>query len=422
MRILIVTQYFWPENFRINDLASDFANKGHEVTVLTGSPNYPEGDLYPEFAADPGRFSKYQSVKILRIAHVLRGQSKVRLMLNYLTFFINASLTGAWKLRRSEFDVIFVFAVSPITMAIPAIVLGRLKHIPIFLWVQDLWPETLSAVGVVRSPFLLKMVGKMVSWIYAKCDHILIQSRAFTASVQQYCDQAHLPGKVLYFPNWAEQVFSQTSYHKQDVLKRDDELFTILFAGNIGDAQDFPAILNAAELLKSNERIRWVIVGDGRARDWVADEVVRRGLQSCVHLVGRFSLETMPSFFQVADALLVALKSDDIFSHTVPGKVQSYLAAGKAILGMIDGEARLVIDESGGGRSCASGASAELAQLVMEMSATSKEDLAQMGERGRQYYQRHFDRETLLKKLEMYFQAAKAGQIPLDNTVLYPHE
>jgi len=416
MRILIVSQYFWPENFRINDLASSFIDKKHEVTVLTGLPNYPEGCLLPLYSENPSEFSNYRGIKIVRVPHVLRGKNKLSLLLNYLTFFLNASLLGPWKLRKNKYDVIFVFAVSPITMAIPAILLGKLKRAPIFLWVQDLWPETLSAVGVIKSRTMLNLIGIMVSWIYSQCDHVLIQSRAFFPSIKKYCAAADEQGKVLFFPNWAEQVFTGSAVSSQHVISRDENVFTILFAGNLGEAQDFPSILDAAEKLKSNSRIRWVIVGDGRMFDYVSGEVVRRGLSGNVKLVGRFSVETMPSFFDVADVLLVTLKSDEIFSKTVPGKLQSYLAAGKPILCMLDGEARLLVSESGAGLSCAAGDSDHLAQLALRMSELNKVELANMGEKGRNYYHLYFERDKLMSKLETYFRAAIARQVISDDS------
>jgi len=415
LRILIVSQYFWPENFRINDLAASFIGKGHEVTVLTGLPNYPDGKLLPQFRENPTEFNNYHGMTIHRVAHVLRGSSKLRLMLNYLTFMLNGCIAGPWKLRKNAVDVIFVFAVSPITMAIPAIMLGKIKRAPVFLWVQDLWPETLSAVGVVKSPILLGLVGAMVRWIYAKCDHILIQSRAFLPSIKRYCPTADEPGKVHYFPNWAEQVFSQSEPHSQDALVRDDRFFTILFAGNVGDAQDFPSVLDAAEKLKPESQIRWVIVGDGRAHASVVAEVARRGLTGTVQLLGRFPLEAMPSFFEAADVMLVTLKSDEIFSRTIPAKIQSYMAAGKPILCMLDGEARLLIEETGSGMACGAGEAERLAELALAMSRLSEKELAAMGENGRQYYSRHFERELLMNRLEENFFNAVAGRPAVSN-------
>ena len=410
MKILIVSQYFWPENFRINDLVSNFSKRRHEITVLTGLPNYPEGSLYPAYRSTPEAFDHYEEVTVVRVPHVLRGKGKIRLVLNYLTFFISASLIGTWKLRKSQFDVVFVYAVSPITAAIPAIVQGRLKNAKVFLWVLDLWPETLSAVGVVRSPKLLSIIGVMVAWIYKRCDYILIQSRAFFDSVNRHCPNKGTSNNILYFPSWAENIFSQGVGAKQDVVVRDDRLFTVMFAGNIGEAQDFASILDAVEILKMKKQIRWLIVGDGRLREWVAEQIISRGLEQSIYLLGRFPVESMPTFFACADALLVTLKTNEIFARTIPGKVQAYLAAGRPIIGMIDGEARTVIEESGGGMACASGASVDLAKIVNEMAGMPCDQLQEMGLKGRHFYEKHFDRDTLFTKLENYFRMAIAGK------------
>lgn len=410
MKILIVSQYFWPENFRINDLASHFSEVGHEVTVLTGKPNYPEGVLNPEFRLDHNRFNKYGNAEICRVPMGLRGKGKVSLAFNYLSFFISASTIGVWKIRKKSFDVIFVFGASPITVAIPAIIIKKIKKTPIFLWVLDLWPESLSAVGAVRSGLLIQAIGRMVSWVYKNCDHILVQSRSFVGSIQKYCLDVDQAGKVLYFPSWAEQVFGQESQVVQNAVTRRNDLFTVMFAGNIGEAQDFSAILDAAELLKTNRRVRWIIVGDGRMQEWVASQVKRRGLSECFYLVGRFPIESMPSFFACADILLVSLKANDIFSRTIPGKLQSYLAFGKPVVGMIDGEAHKVIEQSGGGRVCGSGDSKGLAEILKELANTDPKVLARMGQMGRHYYEQHFERIALFARLERFFQAKISGK------------
>ena len=401
MRILIVTQYFWPENFRVNDLVEQLARDGHEVAVLTGLPNYPEGRINPVYAADPEAFNVYHGAQVFRAPHSLRGTGRLSLMLNYFSFFLSASTMGAWKLRRRPFDVIFVFAVSPITVAIPAIVLRWLKRAPVFLWVQDLWPETLAEVGVVRSSRVLALVGLMVRWIYARCDTILIQSKSFSASVERLCKNAK-EGKIVYFPNWAEDIFAQDAAEAIHAVA--NQRFTVLFAGNMGEAQDFPGILAVAEGLKDNANICWKIVGDGRQREWVVAEIARRGLSHCVEWLGRHPVSAMPRFYASADALLVVLKPGDIFARTVPSKLQSYLAAGRPILGMINGETRRIIEESGAGFACHASDTAELMQLVVRMSTMSAAERAGMGERGRTFYKENFDRVTLFKRLQGLFE------------------
>jgi glycosyltransferase involved in cell wall biosynthesis len=406
MKLLIVTQYFWPENFRINDLSLHFAQLGHKVSVITGIPNYPEGTLNKEYEVAPHNFSKYGDVEIHRVRHVLRGKTKRSLFLNYLTYFLNASLQIILKHRKVESDVVFVFAVSPITVAIPAIIYKFFTQKPVLLWVQDLWPETLSATGVVRSPKILKLIGLLVKWIYANCDYILIQSPAFEPSVRQYCSKAVDQKKIFYLPNWAEQVFKETASEPRSIINKQSDKFTILFAGNIGDAQDFPSILSAAQKTKAHSHIRWVIVGDGRKRQWVQTEVERLGLVNCFYLAGHFPIERMPGFYAAADALLVSLKANDVFAKTIPGKLQSYLAAGKPIIGLISGEAQNVIHKSGAGNACDSGDSEQLAKIVLEMASMNGTQLQEMGAKARLYYEQHYERDTVFKKLEDYFKMA----------------
>jgi len=186
LKVLVVTQYFWPENMRINDMVRDFIDKGHEVTVLTGLPNYPEGEVFQRFKEEPQAFANYQGAEIVRVPLVPRGKRSIQLALNYFSFFVSASVLGAFKLRKRRFDAVFVYAVSPILSAIPAVVLGRLKRAPVFVWVLDLWPETLRAVNVIHNPKLLGLVGRAVSWIYNPTDYLLLQSHGFFDNVRQY--------------------------------------------------------------------------------------------------------------------------------------------------------------------------------------------------------------------------------------------
>lgn len=399
MKILIVTQYFWPENFRVNDLASQLVRRGHSVTVLTGIPNYPEGQVFPEFRSAPSSFSTFEGAEIKRVPMLARGRGMVSLALNYLSFAVSGVLFGSWKLKGQDFDAIFVFQTSPITAAIPAIWLKTLKGATLHMWILDLWPESLPAVGAIRSKSLLAAVGRLVSWVYRSCDTLLIQSKAFTANVRQYGGSME---RVHYFPNWVEPVFQDASREGEIAEELRPHLgeFNILYAGNIGEAQDFPAILEAAETLRDHASIRWILVGEGRVTDWIRAEITRRRLEGQVVLLGRFPLERMPQFFQGAQALLVSLRKDPIFSMTIPGKVQSYLAAGIPLLGMLDGEGARVVKESGGGWVAPSGMGKELARLALEMSRLSPGERTAMGEAGREYCLREFASESLLANLE----------------------
>lgn len=405
LRILVVTQYFWPENMRINDLVRDFAEAGHEVTVLTGFPNYPEGSVFPEYKANPDDFKEYVGARVVRVPLMPRGKRSLNLILNYLSFFISASTIGAIKLRGQKFDSVFVYAVSPIMAAIPAVIIGRMKNAPVFIWVLDLWPETLRAVGVLRQPNLLAMVGRVVSWIYNRADYLLLQSKGFVDNVKLYCTKEISPDRLVYFPSWAEDDFSSPSPVSSSLLERDNSVFTVVFAGNLGEAQDFPAVLDAAELLKGRVPVRWVIVGDGRMSEWLSEQVESRRLDN-VLLLGRHPLSAMPSLFACADALLVSLKTNDVFEKTIPGKVQAYLASSKPILGMINGEAARIIEESGAGFACSSGDTQGLASITLKLATTDVAQRELMGQAGRSYYLRHFSKSTLMLRLEKLFREA----------------
>ena len=397
MKILIVSQYFWPENFRINDLTQELVQRGHSVTVLTGIPNYPAGTVFEEYRKTPKAFEYYSGARVLRVPMFARGNGAMRLFLNYLSFVLGASLCGPWRLRGQQVDVIFVFEPSPVTVGLPAILLGRIKRAPVVFWTLDLWPETLAAMGAVRSPMILGWAGHLVRFIYERCTLVLGQSRGFLPKIAKYCSNAN---KIRYFPGWAEEVFNKAVLVPAPEVPLQKSVFNILFAGNIGEAQDLPAVLDAAESLRHNNAIRWLIVGDGRRSVWLHEEVTRRGLQSNVLLLGRFPVERMPSFYAHADALLVSLKKDPVFSLTIPGKVQSYLMAGVPILGMLDGEGAQVITGSNAGLVCAAGNSEGLASAVLEMFAMSVDQRKQLGVNGRDYAQKEFGRGLLMDQLE----------------------
>lgn len=408
MRLLVVSQYFWPENFRVNELVADLVMRGHSVTVLTGRPNYPQGEVFAEYLQNPGAFTQYQGAEVLRVPLRPRGKGSLRLVLNYWSFVFWGTLLGPWLLRGRSFDAIFVFETSPVTSALPALLLRRLKRAPLAMWVLDLWPDTLSAVGVVRSPRLLGWVGQLVRFIYKRCDRILAQSQAFFPAIERWSDGRD---RVRYLPAWAEAVFEgdPTLAEVAPELAPYRDGFNVMFAGNMGEAQDFPAILDAAENLRERSDIRWLIVGDGRMTDCVRSEIARRGLGDRVVLLGRHPLERMPSFFAGADALLVSLRAEPIFAMTIPGKVQTYLAAGKPVLGMLDGEGARVIREAKAGLVCPAGDGRALAHQVETLAALGAAEREQMGIQGQRYCRQEFDRDRIMGRLEQLLTEMRHG-------------
>lgn len=404
MNILVVSQYFWPENFRINDLAQELVIRGHSVTVLTGLPNYPGGTIFDDFRRDPLRFSTYENVEIVRVPLFPRGSGSIRLLFNYLSFSLFASALGPWKLRGKKFDVVLTCQLSPVTVGLPGALMAWVKNAPMAMWVLDLWPETLRAIGIIKSPRLLDYVGKLVGFIYRRCDLILAQSRSFIPKIQ-FLAGPKIP--VIYFPSWAEEIFKNGFTTLAPEVPFNEDLFNVMFAGNVGEAQDFDCILSAAEVLKNHKSIRWLIVGDGRMTGWVQHQIKLRGLDDNVLLLGRYPVQRMPEFFAHADAMLVTLADQEIFAMTIPGKLQSYLTAGIPIVAALNGEGAEVIRLAKAGFTCNAGDSSALAAIVLTMSQLSLTDRKSMGKNGMQYSQREFDRHHAIDTVEFFLSKLK---------------
>lgn len=399
MRLLIVSQYFWPENFRLNDLASELVSRGHKVTVLTGLPNYPSGRVFQEYLADREKFLNYKQVRILRVPLWPRGISASSLLLNYLSFSISACLLGPWKLRGQKFDVVLTCQLSPVTVGLPGAFLAWLKNTPMVMWVLDLWPDTLKAVGVVKSPKLLAYVALLVRFIYMRCDLIWAQSRSFIPKIQSLAGPSI---HVVYLPSWAEDLYRSEALISAPEVPVKSGVFNIMFAGNVGEAQDFECILSAANVLKDNSNIRWLIIGDGRMSAWVQAEIELRRLQENVLMLGHHPVERMPEFFLHADAMLVTLADKEIFSMTIPGKLQSYLAAGKPIIAALNGEGADVVRSANAGFTCAAGNADGLAGIVLKMAKLPSNERLAMGKNGLEYSSREFDRRMIVDKAEKY--------------------
>ncbi len=405
MNILIVSHYFWPEQFRINDLAGELQRRGHQVSVLTGMPNYPGGRLFEGYRWWKKRHDNMDGVPVYRTPMFVRRQGRGwQLALNYASFALFGCLLAPWYFRKHDFDVVFVYEPSPFTVGIPAIVMRRLKTAPMLFWVQDLWPESLTAAGAVHSPAVLQVVGRMVRWIYRHCDRVLVQSRAFIEpAVRAGAERS----RTVFFPNWAEAFYRPLP--RADARLPAIELprgFRIMFAGNLGEAQSLETILDAARRLKAEPAIQWIIIGDGRRLPWMREQVRHLGLEDCVTFAGRYAAEMMPYFFSHADALLVTLKDEPVFAQTIPSKIQSYMACGRPVLAALNGEGARVVQEAGCGYAVTAEDGAALAEAALRLSRIPEAQRQAMGMRGREYYDRHFERDMLIDRLESWMQDA----------------
>lgn len=406
MRVLIVSQYYWPEGFGINDVSSTLLEKGVKVEVLTGKPNYPYGKIFPGYRAWGGQRESYSGIDIFRIPLLVRGGgSGWQLALNYLSFVVSGLLLAPWLLRRKRFDLIFVYAPSPILQAIPAIFLGWIKGCPVVLWVQDLWPESLSATGHVRNQVVLRLVEIVVRFIYRHTDLLLVQSKAFEGPVRALASDT----PIVYYPNSVGDSFARPATNEIPEVDGLGKGFTVMFAGNIGLAQAVDVIVDAAALLREYADIHFVVLGDGSSREWMLKELQQRKLTN-IHLPGRFPTETMPGFMQKASALLVTLAARPIFAATVPNKVQAYLAAGRPIIACLNGEGARLIIEAGAGLAVPAEDANALADAILHLYRLSPEEREKMGENGRRYYQEHFDHEHLVDELIGHFQAVSRGR------------
>jgi len=403
MRILIVSQYFYPENFKVNDIVFDFVKKGHDVTVLTGKPNYPNGRFFEGYSFFGRNKETIKGANVVRVPLFPRfnGSGKY-LAINYLSFLFFTFFAIHFRIK-GKFDVVFSHLPSPLTSAIPGIWLKQKFNAPLILWVLDLWPESVSANSNIKAGFLINRLKKIVNYIYKNSDKILVSSDSFKTSVVSNFDVDE--NKVEYFPNWAEDVFTLT--HKTQLKLPDlPKGFNIMFAGNLGDSQDFEAILNAAEITKQN--INWVLVGDGRKAEWIKKQKALRELDN-VYMLGRFPLKEMPHFFSRADVLLVSLKDDPTFAKTIPAKVQAYMASGKIILGMLNGEGKNLINSSGTGYAVNAGDYRNLAKKAKHIKELSQEEKQKIETTALSYYKNHFSKGFLFDKLEETFNNSRIG-------------
>lgn len=395
MRILIVSQYFWPENFRINDIALGLKERGHEIVVLTGLPNYPQGQFYEGYEKKP-RIEYWNDIKVYRSRMISRGSGRgSRLFLNYISFAIGGIIT-AFRIKE-DIDSILVFEPSPITVGIPAIAAKYLKKAPMAFWVQDLWPASLTAAGGVKNKYILNFFNSLTRRIYRESSYVLIQSRMFEKYI---IDQGISKSKIKYLPNTTEDFYYPKSSSKYDrILPQGLKIF---FAGNIGEAQSLDTFVEAAKIILDKGLIvHWIIIGDGRYRSTLEAKIKELKLNEFIHFLGKYPPTEMADFFSYADALYVSLKNEYIFSLTIPSKIQSYLACGKPVLASIDGEGAKIIQEANAGFTSAAEDKNELANNVIKLFQLSHEERQQLGSNGLEYFEKEFKREIVLDRIEL---------------------
>ena len=398
MRLLVWSQYFWPEYFLINKLTTTLSARDVEVTVITGKPNYPDGKLFLGYRVWGIQREDFSGVEIIRLPMLPRGNSSPKaLLMNYLSFIVSGYLLAPVILRGKKYDAIFVYAPSPLLKTLPAILVSRLKNIPLILWVQDTWPEALKATGFIKNEWLLRPVEAAVRYIYRSSDCILIQSEAFRPSVQRHGGHSE---SIHYFPNFAEDIVELASVGDYESAVAEDlrKQFSVVFTGNIGSAQSCETIVSAAELLREHNEIRFYLIGTGSSAQAIGLDIKKRSLNNIV-MTGKLPAEEMPSIFSAASVLLVSLRDQRSLAATIPSKLQNYMSAGKPIVASLNGEAARIVEDSNSGISCPAEDAKALANSVLQLYGMSPVARSQLGANARRYFEDHFKVEDRVKEL-----------------------
>lgn len=385
-RILVVSQYFYPEQFRINDICCELAKLGHEVTVLTGIPNYPEGRFFKGYGLNKKRCEMWNGVEIIRIPLISRGKSSIRLVLNYYSFVVSGWFWSHFVKRK--FDVVFTFEVSPLTQALIGMWYSKRMGIKHILYVQDLWPENLEVVGEIHNKVVLDHYAKMASKIYDSCSTVLATSPSFVEDIQK---RTKNKSKVKYWPQYAEDVY-KPSKTKDYELVPDDGRFKIVFTGNIGYAQGLEILPKVARLV--NDDVCFVIVGDGRYKKQLIEEV--RGVEDKFLFIDRQPPEKIPPILAACDVAFISFMDNPLFKKTIPAKLQSCMACGMPILAVAEGETKRIVEEAQCGVCCDIGS---VEGLLLGIKQTMNTCLFSFEKNSKRYYSAWFEKTMLMNEL-----------------------
>lgn len=397
--ILVVSQYFYPEQFRINDICQEWVKRGFKVTVITGIPNYPEGKYYEGYGILKKRKETWNGIDIIRIPLIPRGKSKIGLVCNYLSFPVSGFI---WNLLSNiKADYVFNFETSPMTQTLIAVWYAQKHKVPCYLYVQDLWPEAVETVTGIHNPFIIKPLDIMVRYIYKHCDKIFCTSPSF---VRDICKRGVDKKKVYYWPQYAEEFYQPAEKHSVPEIE-DDDSFKIIFTGNIGYAQGLDSIPKAAKILKSKgANVKFYIVGDGRYKQELIKEISYAGVDDMVILIGRHPAKRIPEFLACCDVAYVSFMNDSLFSKTIPAKVQSYMACGMPVLAASEGETNRIVQKADCGLCSHIGDEVSLAENVEKIMSMERAELERMGKNAREFCNRYFSKKVLMDKMDENFE------------------
>ena len=368
--ILVISQYFYPERFRINDMCQEWVERGYKVTVVTGIPNYPMGKIFDGYGLTKKRHENWNGIEIYRIPLIPRGSSSIGMILNYLSFMISGMFAAKFMVIKA--DYVFSFEVSPMTQVLTGICFAKRLQVPHYLYVQDLWPENVITVTGITNPVIIKPIDKMVDYIYKNTDEIFATSPSFVDAI---CNRKIKVDrkKVHYWPQYAEEFYHPCDKKAVGEIP-DDDSFKVIFTGNIGTAQGLQILPKTAEMLKK-ENVKFIMVGDGRYLEEFIDEVKSRNVEDKFVMVQRQPAERIPELLSACDAAFLSFQNDELWTMTIPAKLQSYMACGMPVIAAAQGETKRIIEEAQCGVCSRIGDAEELSLKIKDMMNT---DLVEM--------------------------------------------
>ncbi|MEV5029133.1 glycosyltransferase family 4 protein [Paenibacillus sp. LPE1-1-1.1] len=400
--ILVISQYFYPEQFRINDICTEWVKRGYKVTVITGIPNYPQGKYYKGYSLFKSRRETYNDVDIIRIPLVARGSNSITLILNYLSFVVSGFI---WKsITNVKADFVFIYEVSPMTQALPGIWYAMKRKIPCYLYVQDLWPENVAIITGTTNKWVLSSIGKMVDYIYSHCTKILTTSKSFVKSIE---NRGVSTNKIKFWPQYAEDFYKPMK-KSEAVIDGEEKIFKVIFTGNIGNAQGLDILPKAAKIIKNEigctRKIHFTIVGEGRYKDTLLELIENNDVTELFSFIPKKPASEIPEILSEHDVAIICLTANPLFKMTIPAKLQSYMACGMPILASADGETANIVNESRSGKVCEVGNAKSFADTVVEMSKLSAIELDELQLNSRNYYENNFNKQDLLDEIDDLFQ------------------
>ncbi len=395
-RILIVSQHFWPENFRITDICHGFIEKGIQVDVLCGLPNYPKGEFFDGYTYTKPRRENLNGIDIFRSGEIRRkGNTSIMIFLNYISFPIFA-LFNLPRLRKRKYDAVMCYNTSPVYMMLPAIVYSKIKKVPLTTYILDLWPENLYSALPIKNKFLRSVAKNTSYFLYRRCDKLISLSNSMVEKVKTIAPKA----VHAVIPQYCEEFYF-TDKNSPELQERFKGKFNVLFAGNISPVQNLEMLLYCAKRLKAEGKtnIHFIIVGDGMSKNNFVEQVKKDETQEFFTFEGQQPVEKIPYYHSVADALFASLAKSEDLGMTVPAKITSYLAAAKPCLVAIDGEGAITIDKAKAGLTCNAADDEALYNNILKLAQMPKEKLNEMGKNAREYCTLHFKRDKLLNEL-----------------------